>query len=345
MVRGRPRTKINANNRETVPPTIDAQAEANHMQTLLQGLERVARIAMEAEQRRHREVDPFFQLYCSFNSLHPPTFDGTGDFAVAENWIANIKDKFQILRAPEENRVELATQLFEGHARFWWQETKRQTIGPVNWVEFERLFEGRYMDIRSRELHRQKFTSLKQGIDRVTEYNSKFENLMRYAPDIVQDEFRLRQQYLSGLNPRLAQLIDIPGVDKLPDLMLRATTADAYETHFSQPSGVRNIRLRMEDTPMSTPIRYNNMGSRTNFCPNEKPWCNHCHKPHLKEQCSYANRLCHICLKSGHFARECPYKPPQSNIIPNRGTMRLRTTNRSNYTRVTTPEFHQQEFN
>ena len=135
MVRGRSRRGLNArNNRETVPPVVNANDAANNLQALLQGLERVARIAMETEQRRPREVDPFFELYRSFNSLRPPTFDGTGDFSSAENWIANIKDKFQILRAPEENKVELATQLFEGHARFWWQEVQRQNTGPVNWL-------------------------------------------------------------------------------------------------------------------------------------------------------------------------------------------------------------------
>ena len=119
MTRGRPRTRTNtSNNGEPVSPNAHAQTGANNLQTLLQGLERVARVAMETEQRRPREVDPFFELYRSFNSLRPPTFDGIGDFSIAENWIANIKDKFQILRAPEENRVELATLLFEGHARF-----------------------------------------------------------------------------------------------------------------------------------------------------------------------------------------------------------------------------------
>lgn len=73
--------RADATNEEENPPIVENQ----NLAALLQGLERVARIAMETEQRRPREVDPFFECYRSFTSLHPPTFDGTGDFAVAEN--------------------------------------------------------------------------------------------------------------------------------------------------------------------------------------------------------------------------------------------------------------------
>ena len=111
----------------------------------------------------------------------------------------------------------------------------------------------------SRELLRQQFTDLRQGNSPITEYNSRFENLMRYAPDIIRDEFRVKQQYLGGLNPHLAQLIDIPEIDKLPDLMLRATIAESYETRANQLICVRNTRPRMEETSRSPPIWGNDM--------------------------------------------------------------------------------------
>ncbi|XP_078158092.1 uncharacterized protein LOC144553768 [Carex rostrata] len=215
----------------------------NHVELLLQGLERFVQAAQGSG-----EVDPFYEVDRSFNSLHPPTFDSTKDFMTVEKWLASVKDKFQILRAPNEYKVELAGQLLEGHARFWWQEVKRrwdEITGPPTWEEFETEFERRYMDIMSREALHQKFVNLKQGSVTVVEYNFKFENLMRYAPDILRDDFRLRQQYLSGLNARLAQIINIPGIDTLADLMLRATTAESYESRISQASGSRNVKPRI----------------------------------------------------------------------------------------------------
>lgn len=104
------------------------------------------------------------------------------------------------------------------HAPFWWQEAKKRHNGDndgsnptIPWAWFEREFNDQYLDVMSREALRQQFVSLKQGSGTVQDYNMKCDNLMRYAPDIVADDFRLRRQYLEGLNPRFTQIIDLPG--------------------------------------------------------------------------------------------------------------------------------------
>ena len=79
----------------------------------------------------------------------------------------------------------------------------------------------------SREALRQHFVSLKQGSGTVQDYNMKCDNLMRYAPDIVADDFRLRRQYLEG--PRFTQIIDLPGTVRLVDLMAHALRVESYE--------------------------------------------------------------------------------------------------------------------
>ncbi|KAJ1692037.1 hypothetical protein LUZ63_008735 [Rhynchospora breviuscula] len=174
------------------PPRRNDQNAAT-LEAVLQGLERVVRAATEV---RPREGNDFFELYRSFTSLRPSNFDGAGGFLAAEDWLAEIQDKFRLVRAPEVNQVELAAQCLVGHARFWWQEAKRRYNGNpelVPWDWFKRQFEGRYLDTLSREKLRQNFLNLKQGVGTVSEFNSKFEDLMRYAPDVANDQFRLRQ--------------------------------------------------------------------------------------------------------------------------------------------------------
>ncbi|KAJ3699132.1 hypothetical protein LUZ61_002837 [Rhynchospora tenuis] len=296
-------------------PPIEPEPVAKNLETLLQGLERIARTAVEAGQRCHRDVDPFFELYCSFSSLAPPHFDGTGDFLAAENWLGSIKDKFQLVRVPEEDKVELATQFLDGYARFWWQETRRRYEGDLPrlpWGWFEKQFEERYMDIMSRESLRQQFTSLKQDSSTVSEYNTKFENLMRYAPDIVNDEFRLRQQHLYGLDPRLAQLIDIPRINRLPDLMLRATTTESYDVRINQVNCIRNVKPKIEG-PKIKAQHVENIREKTDPIPRKKPWCRRCQKPHYESKCRFLSGLCFNCNEPGHLARECP-KPDKRGI-------------------------------
>ncbi|KAJ1692761.1 hypothetical protein LUZ63_009459 [Rhynchospora breviuscula] len=286
------------------------QIGRDNIERMLQGLERIARVAGEADQRRNREGDNFFELYRSFSSLRPANFDGTGDFLAAENWLAEIKDKFTLVRAPEENKLELAVHFLEGHARFWWQQTKRRFDGDLEnipWQWFEQQFEGRYMDVMSREMLRQRFTNLKQGGNSVGEYNSKFENLMRYAPDIVNSEFRLRQQYLGGLNPRLAQLIDIPGVNNLPELMLRATTVETYDARIGQSGNPRSVRPRTEGGQRQEPPKRGSTIARADAGSSLELWCRRCERPHAEAECRKLNGLCYNCSESGHFARECPH--------------------------------------
>lgn len=98
----------------------------------------------------------------------------------------------------------------------------------------------------SREALRQQFVSLKQGSGTVQDYNMKCDNLMRYAPDIVADDFRLRRQYLEGLHPRLTQIIDLPGTVRLVDLMAHALRVESYEPSKGQQSFVLNVKPRTD---------------------------------------------------------------------------------------------------
>lgn len=99
----------------------------------------------------------------------------------------------------------------------------------IPWTWFERVFGERYLDMVSGESLRRKFVNLTQGNGTVRYYNVRFDNLMRYAPDIVADDSRLRQQYLGGLNPKFAQLIDQPGTVGLPNLIRHALQVETYE--------------------------------------------------------------------------------------------------------------------
>ncbi|KAJ4789102.1 Gag polyprotein [Rhynchospora pubera] len=280
------------------PSPMREERNTTNLDAVLQGLERIVRNAAEV---RPREGNDFFELYRSFSSLRPSNFDGTGDFLAAEDWLADIQDKFRLVRAPEVNQVELAAQLLVGHARFWWQEAKRRYNGNLElipWEWFKRQFEGRYLDMLSRENLRQKFLNLKQGEGSVAEFNSKFEDLMRYAPDVANDQFRLRQQYLRGLNPRLAQLIDRPGLDLLPDLMSQAATVESYETRINHAEISRNVRPKVETPKIDLQRNENSEGN--------KPWCRRCLKPHPESECRVLSGLCFNCNEHGHLARNCP---------------------------------------
>ena len=135
--------------------------------------------------------------------LNPPRFDGTGEFAVAEEWLASMSAKLVLCRAPEEDMVELAEQQLEGGARFWWDGARRSFVGEeakIPWEWFEQQFARRFLSNLQREALRRKFLDLRQDGRSVAEYNNEFLALSRYAVDVQNDVVRYHRQYLDGLD-------------------------------------------------------------------------------------------------------------------------------------------------
>ena len=134
--------------------------------------------------------EDFRRLYDAFLRLNPPRYDGTGGYAAAEEWLAQINAKLKLFRAPEEDKVELVEQQLESDARFWWDGTRGGYDGEearIPWEWFEQHFNRRFLSNIQREALRRKFLELKQNGRPVAEYNGEFLALSRYATDIRND--------------------------------------------------------------------------------------------------------------------------------------------------------------
>jgi Retrotransposon gag protein len=143
--------------------------------------------------------DNFQRLYDTFMRLGPSKFDGGGGYMAAEEWLAGIKAKLILCRAPEDDRTELAEHQLENDARFWWEGAKRnfqEDVQRIPWNWFEEQFNRRFLGTIHQEELRRQFIGLRQSDHSVAEYNNKFLSLSRYAPDIRDDVHRYRRQYV-----------------------------------------------------------------------------------------------------------------------------------------------------
>ncbi|XP_078158154.1 uncharacterized protein LOC144553841 [Carex rostrata] len=193
--------------------------------------------------------EEFRQLYDAFMRSAPPRFDGSGGYPEAEEWMVNVRAKFTLCRIPDANKVELAVQLLEKSGRHWWEGVKAEYEGAeqdIPWTWFEQMFGEQYLSVMHQEALRSQFLNLRQRERSVEEYNRRFFDLSRYAPDVKADPTRYCRQYLDGLDPKVALAIHHSTAAGIPALMKQAEQTEVYLKRSAQQTHPRNVRPKFD---------------------------------------------------------------------------------------------------
>jgi len=145
--------------------------------------------------------------------LHkPPTFKGTSDPSLAEQWLSEIERAFRVLgaRVQEEDKAQFAAFTFKDEALHWWTTIEAMRAGqpPMTWAELKREFVGRYYPANFKYQMQRQFTDLRQGDKSVSQYVDEFVRLSKYATQMVADEQERAQRFIDGLHPTINQFIE-----------------------------------------------------------------------------------------------------------------------------------------
>ena len=100
-----------------------------------------------------------------------PEFDGSD----VDGWIRKAKKYFELVRVPNEDRVQIAVLYIKGKAEFWWRCTGC-SAAHLPWHQFCTMLGDRFNETSPCDAIGQ-FHSLKQTMS-VTEYVENFEELM-----------------------------------------------------------------------------------------------------------------------------------------------------------------------
>jgi hypothetical protein len=87
----------------------------------------------------------------------------------------------------------------------WWKH-HRTTFPPnaqISWREFTEAFRGVYILSGLVEMKLGEFLALNQGTKTVTQYLHAFNNLCRYAPDMVDTDAKRIASFKRGLGPKM----------------------------------------------------------------------------------------------------------------------------------------------
>ena len=80
-----------------------------------------------------------------FLKLQPLVFKGSLDPKVAEDWITEVTKLFEVMQAPNEQRITLIPYILRGAADHWWKMvTRTEDVGAMTWKQLDSLFMEQY---------------------------------------------------------------------------------------------------------------------------------------------------------------------------------------------------------
>ena len=147
-----------------------------------------------------------------FQKLSPPKFLGGLDPKVVERWLETMINIFAALNYMEERQVNFIVFQFEGPARAWWNVSrtkweKEQTTWI--WLNFIREFNEKYFPPIVQEKRVDDFIRLYQGVLSVSEYETQFTKLSKFASKLVATKQRRVRRFIQGSNIEIQETLAV----------------------------------------------------------------------------------------------------------------------------------------
>ncbi|XP_028068902.1 uncharacterized protein LOC114271486 [Camellia sinensis] len=247
--------------------------------------------------------------------MKPPSFKGGIEPIKAEAWVLGVEKLFEVFPCIEAQKVQLAAYTLEDEARRWWMLTR--TIHPgLAWDRFLELFYDKYIPQSVRDKKVIEFETLRQGNKTVAEYEAQFAELARFAPHMVDTDYKKVRKFEVGLRSAILDKVNILKLPTYVDVLERAVIAEgnlAAQSRIFEWRGKRqnNQWVKGSATP---PNKKQNSGtsSTTTSTQDSAPVCSECGRRH-RGICHCLSGACFRCGKTGHLVRDCPQMNQQNN--------------------------------
>ncbi|KAG8379341.1 hypothetical protein BUALT_Bualt07G0078300 [Buddleja alternifolia] len=164
-----------------------------------------------------------------FRKMNPPPFKGISDSQAIQDWISRLEKIFDAVECPETEKVTCAAFIMEGEADRWWKlERERFTVNHelITWEKFEDCLYERYFPQSIRDQKAVDFLELVQGNNTVGEYEAKFTELSRFAPQVISSENLKARKFERGLRYELRKQVTILRLPTFTEVLDRAFIAE-----------------------------------------------------------------------------------------------------------------------
>ncbi|KAL3721548.1 hypothetical protein ACJRO7_033962 [Eucalyptus globulus] len=261
-----------------------------------------------------------------FLKLNPPLFTGSGDPEATSSWIQKLEKAFALLMCNEAEKVMLATYQLEGVADTRWMTTREMIFGEgavQDWNTFREAFNDNFFSETAREVKMAEFQRLRQGSLSVDEYEAKFVELSRYAPELIENPVNRVRRFRDGCRQDLRSALVLLDLKTYNDIYRRAQKiekdhndkAASFGSRFSSHrDNIRQGKRPMFGNRFQSPPSKKNGFNRSGPIRNIE--CRLCGRRHGTAPCPARTGACFECGQQGHITRFCLKKQRGQPQLP-----------------------------
>ncbi|XP_028086884.1 uncharacterized protein LOC114287646 [Camellia sinensis] len=260
-----------------------------------------------------------------YKKLKPPEFAGGIEPLKAEAWVLETEKIFEVFPCIDAYKVLLATFTLKEEARRWWMLVRDENR-DLTWDRFKEMFYEKYFLQCMRDRKVSEFEQLKQGTMSVAEYEAKFTELARYAPHMVDTDYKKARKFEGGLHVEVLDRVNVLKLEKYVDVLDRALMSEANiatlkmskSTITTEGESKKFKKQKVEMVSESMTSVNENLNS--SIGDNTKrgssgsvgiPTCRECGKQHWGI-CRRVSGACFKCGQKGHLAKSCPQAYPSN---------------------------------
>ncbi|PKA51241.1 Ras-related protein RABA2a [Apostasia shenzhenica] len=259
-----------------------------------------------------------------FKKLDPPYFKGTGDPDEAEGWINKLEKISAAMKCGDEDRIRFATFMFEGKAEYWWKAIQPRLLerASLSWAKFVEVFFEKYFSDVVRDRKVLEFIKLEQGDLSVDQYEARFTELSRFAPELVANDLNKAKKFKRGLKQEIKNHLAGYKLKTYNAIYERAQMVEdniLESEEYTKAQEQKISEQKKRDRPLEkvSPGKFNKSKMRKNNNStkqeqNQQPKiCGRCGKDHGDRACYWETGACFRCGKIGHIIKDCPLNKGQ----------------------------------
>ena len=190
---------------------------------------------------------------------HPPTFKGRYDPDGAQTWLKEVERIFRVMQCNVAKMVRFGTHMLAEEADDQWVSTRpllENEAEGVTWAVFRREFLSRYFPEDVRGKKEIEFLELKQGDMSVTEYATKFVELVKFYPhyNVNTVEFSKCIKFENGLRAEIKRAIGYQKIQQFYELVSRCRVYEEdTKAHYKIMNEWKGKQQQSRGKPYSAP--------------------------------------------------------------------------------------------